>query len=137
MKFKLIVAIIEDKLTDLTIETARVNGATGCTVITSARGEGLKPVRTFLGLTVTGQRDIVLMLVEEHGSRRILEAIGAATRDAAAFLFRSDLGSLEPGRRADLIVVPGDPSSDVSALREVERVMVGGRWVDVAQLRSR
>ena len=80
MKFKLIVAIIEDKLTDLTIETARVNGATGCTVITSARGEGLKPVRTFLGLTVTGQRDIVLMLVEEHGSRWILEAIGAACR---------------------------------------------------------
>jgi len=80
MKFKLIVVIIEEKLTDQAIETARVNGATGCTVITSARGEGLKPAKTFLGLSVTGQRDIVLMLVEEHGSRRILEAIGAACR---------------------------------------------------------
>jgi hypothetical protein len=80
MKFKLIVVILEDKLTDRAIEVARVNGATGCTVITSARGEGLKPVKTFLGLSVTGQRDVVLMLVEEHGSRRILEAVGAACR---------------------------------------------------------
>lgn len=80
MKFKLIVVILEDKLTDQATETARVNGATGCTVITSARGEGLKPAKTFLGLSVTGQRDVVLMLVEEHHSRRILEAIGSACR---------------------------------------------------------
>ena len=80
MKFKLIVVMVEDDLTERAIETARAHGATGSTVITSARGEGLKPVQTFLGLTVAGQCDVVLLLVEEHQSRRILEAISAACR---------------------------------------------------------
>ena len=87
MKFKLIVVMTEDELTDKAIETARAHGATGCTVITSARGEGLKPAQTFLGLTVAGQRDIILFLVEEHHCREILEAIGAACR------FDSDPGT--------------------------------------------
>lgn len=78
MKFKLIVVLTEDDLTDRAIDTAREHGATGATVITSARGEGLQPTKTFLGLTVAGQRDVVLFLVEQHHSREILEAIGAA-----------------------------------------------------------
>ncbi len=80
MRFKLIVALVEDDKTDLTIETAREKGATGCTVITNARGEGLKPQKTFLGLSVSGQRDVILLLVEEHMSRQILEAIGNACK---------------------------------------------------------
>ena len=80
MKFKLIVVMTEDELTKQALEAARANGATGCTVITNARGEGLKPTKTFLGLTVAGQRDVILLLVEEHLSRDILEAIGAACR---------------------------------------------------------
>jgi hypothetical protein len=78
MKFKLIVVMAEDNLTDQAIETARGHGATGCTVITSARGEGLKPTQTFLGLTVADQRDMILFLVEEHLSRKILEALSSA-----------------------------------------------------------
>ena len=78
MKFKLIVVMVEDDLTELAIETARAHGATGCTVITSARGEGLEPVPTFLGLTVAGQNDVILFLVEEHRSRAIVEAVAAA-----------------------------------------------------------
>ena len=78
MKFKLIVVMSQDDLTEKAIETARSHGATGCTVVTNARGEGLNPPSTFLGLTVAGQRDIILLLVEEHQSRQILEAIGEA-----------------------------------------------------------
>lgn len=78
MKFKLIVVMTGEDLTDLAIDTARAHGATGCTVITSARGEGLSPAKTFLGLTVTGTRDMILFLVEEHHCREILEAVGAA-----------------------------------------------------------
>jgi hypothetical protein len=85
MKFKLLVVMTEDDLTNRAIETARAHGATGCTVITNARGEGLKPTKTFLGLSVAGHRDVVLLLVEEHLSRHILEAVGAACRlDAEA-----------------------------------------------------
>ncbi|MCG8359805.1 MAG: P-II family nitrogen regulator [Kiloniellales bacterium] len=80
MKFKLIVAMVTDDVTDTVIDTAREAGATGCTVITSARGEGLNPSKTFLGLTLEGLRDVVLLLVEEHLSRQILEAIAAAGR---------------------------------------------------------
>ncbi len=80
MKFKLIVVMAGDELTDQAIETARAHGATGCTVITNARGEGLNPAQTFLGLTVAGQRDMILFLVEEHHSREILEAISASCR---------------------------------------------------------
>ncbi len=78
MKFKLIIVMTEDSLTDTAIDTARAHGATGATIITSARGEGLRPAGTFLGLTLEGQRDIVLLLVEEHHCREILEAIGTA-----------------------------------------------------------
>lgn len=78
MKFKLLVVMTDDKISDRVIETARSNGATGCTVITSCRGEGLKPAKTFMGLNVAGQREVILLLVEEHLSRLILEAIAAA-----------------------------------------------------------
>lgn len=80
MKFKLLVVMTDNDLTGRVLETARANGATGCTVITNARGEGLKPAKTFMGLTVAGQRDVILLLVEEHLSRDILEQIGTACR---------------------------------------------------------
>ena len=80
MKFKLLVVMTDDDLSQRVIDTARSNGATGCTVITNARGEGLKPTKTFLGLNVAGQRDVHLLLVEEHLSRHILEEIGSACR---------------------------------------------------------
>jgi len=78
MKFKLIIVLTQDELTEQAIEAARSKGATGSTVITSARGEGLNPKKTFMGLTLAGQRDMVLFLVEEHHSREILETIAEA-----------------------------------------------------------
>lgn len=66
-----------------------------------------------------------------------LEAITAATGTAAAFLYRSDqIGTLRPGLQADLVVLGADPSREISAVRRAERVMVGGRWVDVARYRA-
>ncbi len=76
MHFKLIIAFVEDEKTDAIMDAAREAGATGCTVISNARGEGLKTPKTFFGLTLTTQRDIVLLLVEKHLSRHILEHIG-------------------------------------------------------------
>ncbi len=77
MHFKLIIALIEDDKTDAVMEAARNAGATGMTVINHARGEGLKQSKTFFGLTLETQRDMLLMLVEEHLSRSILEKISA------------------------------------------------------------
>ena len=55
MHFKLLVAFIDDEYTDRVMQAAREKGATGATVITSARGEGLKTSPTFLGLTLETQ----------------------------------------------------------------------------------
>ncbi|RRJ83928.1 P-II family nitrogen regulator [Aestuariirhabdus litorea] len=78
MHFKLLLAFVEDSKTDAVVAAAREAGATGSTVINNARGEGLNKSKTFFGLTLETQRDIVLMIVEEHLSRRILENIAEA-----------------------------------------------------------
>jgi nitrogen regulatory protein PII len=76
MHFKMIIAFVEDSKTDAVMDAAREAGATGCTVISNARGEGLKQNKTFFGLSLTTQRDVILLLVEKHLSRQILEHIG-------------------------------------------------------------
>ena len=75
MHFKLIIALVEDEKTDAVMRAARDGGATGATIINQARGEGVLPSKTFFGLSLETQRDMVLFLVEEHLSRRILEDI--------------------------------------------------------------
>ncbi|MEY4767584.1 MAG: hypothetical protein RL637_223 [Pseudomonadota bacterium] len=75
MHFKLIIAFVEADKTDFVLNTAREHGAKGSTIITSARGEGIKQSKTFFGLTLETQRDVLLFLVEEHLSRHILEQI--------------------------------------------------------------
>jgi nitrogen regulatory protein PII len=76
MRFKLLVAFVDDHMTEAVTEAARQAGATGCTVVTNARGEGLEKKRTFLGLSLETQRDMLLLLVEEHRARHILETVG-------------------------------------------------------------
>ena len=61
------------------------------------------------------------------------EALQAATRGAAALLNRSDLGELEVGARADLVVVAGDPTRDIAASRQIEAVWFGGEPVDLGR----
>ncbi len=78
MHFKLIIALTEDSITDKVLEAARKNGATGSTVISSARGEGVEVPKTFFGLSLEAQRDVILLLVEEHMCREILETIETA-----------------------------------------------------------
>ncbi len=76
MRFKLLLVFVEDSKTEVIIEAAREAGATGCTIINHARGEGIKAHKSFFGMTLTSQRDVLLLLVEEHLSRHILEHIG-------------------------------------------------------------
>jgi len=75
MHFKLIIALTEDSITDKIVQAAREKGATGSTVITSAKGEGIRSAKTFFGLSLETQRDVVMLLVEEHMSRDILETV--------------------------------------------------------------
>ena len=75
MHFKLIIALTEDSITNRVLDAARERGATGSTIIPSARGEGIMESKSFFGLNLATQRDVILLLVEEHMSRDILETI--------------------------------------------------------------
>ncbi len=77
MKFKLILAFSESSHCDELLDAARDAGATGATIISHARGEGMKKTRGIFGLEITAQRDVLLFLVEEHRARRVLETIAA------------------------------------------------------------
>jgi len=58
------------------------------------------------------------------------QAIKAATSDAAKLMGWEDrVGSVEPGKLADLVAVSGDPLSDISELERVKFVMKGGQVV--------
>src|SRR5215472_14169636 len=55
------------------------------------------------------------------------QALRAATVTAAELLgVKDSLGTLEAGKLADVVAVPGDPLSDVSAMEKVDFVMKGG-----------
>jgi len=55
------------------------------------------------------------------------QSIRAATVTAAELLgVKDSLGTLEAGKLADVVAVPGDPLSDVSAMEKVDFVMKGG-----------
>lgn len=65
-----------------------------------------------------------------------MQAIQAATATGAAFLGRAhDLGTIEPGKLADLIVLHGNPVQRISDIRTAERVLAGGAWVPLARYR--
>ena len=80
MNLKMIMAFVADEKTDVVMEAAREAGATGVTVITGVRGEGLVPEKTFLGLDLSAQRDMLLFLVAAPKAREILETISKAGR---------------------------------------------------------
>lgn len=61
------------------------------------------------------------------------EAIRAATTTAAEAIGLSDRGVIAPGKRADLLIVEGDPTADIAALERVRAVFQAGRFVGDAQ----
>jgi nitrogen regulatory protein PII len=77
MRFKVIFASVKTEISDKIIDVGKKSGATGATIIT-ARGTGIHEAKTFFGLSLEAQTDIILFLVEEHIVQDIMDAIGAA-----------------------------------------------------------
>jgi imidazolonepropionase-like amidohydrolase len=77
------------------------------------------------GIYPHGQNAKQFAVMVKYGMAPV-EAIRAATINAADALGRSDVGAIEAGRLADLIAVDGDPTTDVTVLETVPFVMKGG-----------
>ncbi|MCL7943243.1 P-II family nitrogen regulator [Marinobacter sp. ATCH36] len=78
MDFKLLMAFVDEDKTDKVLDASRSAGATGATIITNARGQGLKKTIGIFGLEILSPRDVLLILVE---ARRI-DTVMAAVRKA-------------------------------------------------------
>jgi imidazolonepropionase-like amidohydrolase len=93
------------------------------------------PDPTGIGGVVAGfgdQREVELLV--EAGFAPV-EAIHIATENGARFLHEEDqIGTLAPGKQADLVVVRGDPSSKISDIENVEIVFKDGVGYDPAKL---
>ena len=59
-----------------------------------------------------------------------LQAIGTATKNAAALMLADDWGTIDPGKRADLLIVEGRPDRNIGDTRNVRVVIQAGRVVD-------
>jgi enamidase len=78
------------------------------------------------------QREIELLV---EGGLTPLEAIKVATLNGATYLGRDKtVGSIAAGKQADLVVIDGDPSANVSDIRKVELVFKQGVGYDPAKL---
>jgi imidazolonepropionase-like amidohydrolase len=101
----------------------------GAEVFKKALAAGVRmPLGTDAVAGAHGQnaREIVARVVE--GGQRPMDAIVSTTSLAAASLNLSDrIGTIAPGYEADLVAVPGDPTVDITRLRQVTFVMRGGR----------
>ena len=71
-------------------------------------------------------------LLKEAGLLNV-EILRGATTDAAQYFGLSDRGSIVPGKRADLVLVDGDPTKDISVCRNIQRVWVKGIEADLTK----
>ena len=77
MRFKLILSSVKTDLTDQIVDKAKEEGATGATII-PGRGTGIREAKTFFGLSLEAQSDIIMFLVEEHLAVKMLDVIKQA-----------------------------------------------------------
>lgn len=74
MRFKVIIAMVEEDHQEKVIAAAKAAGATGVTIL-NARGEGIHEKKSFFGLQMEQQRDVLLFIVEDFHANSIMDTI--------------------------------------------------------------
>lgn len=97
--------------------------------ITIAAGSDAGNIGTLHGPSL--HRELELMV---QAGLTPMQALLAATAGSAAVLGRDDLGTLEPGRLADFVILEADPLADIRHTRRIRRVVTGGRMLDPDEL---
>lgn len=77
MQFKLIMTFVKPSITDSVVDAMKKAGATGATII-PARGTGVHEAKSFFGLSIEPQTDIIVFLVEEHVVESLMKVIHLA-----------------------------------------------------------
>lgn len=62
------------------------------------------------------------------------QALRAATAAAAEFLHDAKGGAIAAGKRADLVLLDGDPLADIANTQQIAGVMLRGRWLPASEL---
>jgi len=66
------------------------------------------------------------------------QALETATIHPARYLRQStEFGTIEAGKRADLVLLAADPLKDISNTQKIDGVMLRGRWLDAKQLNGK
>jgi imidazolonepropionase-like amidohydrolase len=81
----------------------------------------------------TAHRELQLLT---RAGLKAARALDVATRESAEFLRLTDLGTLEPGKRADFIVLDANPLDDIVNTRKIAAVYMRGEAIDRAALRA-
>ncbi len=101
--------------------------ARGLPIVNALREAGV-PIVAGTDLVVPGHSIARELELEVRGGFTPMQALQAATIVAArAMGLERESGTLEPGKRADLVLLDGDPLASISAVRRVNAVVTGGR----------
>jgi nitrogen regulatory protein PII len=79
MSYKVIFAALKPDVTDAVVDAAKECGISGATIV-PGRGTGVHEAKTFLGLTLETQTDVVIFLTEEELVEPVMAAIHSAGR---------------------------------------------------------
>lgn len=71
-----------------------------------------------------------IVRVQQGGQRPMDAIVSLTSRSAESMRMQDSIGAIAPGLQADLVAVDGDPTKDITALRNVKLVTVGGRIID-------
>lgn len=80
LKFRLIMVFVDELKVEAVLDAGREAGATGATIISHARGQGMKRHLTFFGFEYLAARTIMLFVVEARRSDKVMAAVTEAGR---------------------------------------------------------